>query len=124
MTMNKDAGLEQRFNDAALLKANGKLHESVQQFCQIAHEYPDFAPTFGMMGHLFWELGNIEEAINCFRTVVKLSPQSELGSLGLFHVLLEAKHVDEAFTEMKRFLSLADSEEYRLLLHDIKKELV
>ena len=122
MSMNKDTELEQRFNEAVTLRLDGKLQESLQQFQQLANEYPHFASTFGMMGDIFWELGKLEEAINCFRIVVQLTPQSELGSLGLFHVLLEAKYVNEAFAEMKRFLSLADSKEYRTFLHELKEE--
>jgi hypothetical protein len=54
---------------------------------------------------------------------VALSPKSELASLGLFQSLNDIGRKDEAFTEMRRFLSLSKSDEYNRFLHDVNNSL-
>jgi hypothetical protein len=56
-----------------------------------------------------------------FRPATEKAPTSEGASLGLFHTLLEAGRSDEAFNAMRRFLSLAESPEYRRLLLEIRQ---
>jgi predicted Zn-dependent protease len=65
---------------------------------------------------------HLEEAISYFQQAVVLRPDSEAVSLGLFHCLWESDRMDDAFDEMKRFLTGNESEEYKRLLADINKE--
>jgi hypothetical protein len=48
-------------------------------------------------------------------------PESEKISLGLFHCLWGRGKQEEALEEMRRFLTSADSEEYRLILENLPK---
>ncbi len=118
-----DTSLETEFNDAIKLRDKGDLHGALHHFQKLSQKYPHRASIYGMLGHLHWLLGSLPEAIQCFQTVVKLSPKSELGSLGLFHALWKAGQRNEALKEMKRFLSLADSEEYKAILSEKHEEL-
>ena len=56
------------------------------------------------------------EASKLFGHIVRLKPDTELASRGLFHSLWKLGRHNEALEEMKRFLLIADSEEYRQLL--------
>jgi predicted Zn-dependent protease len=64
-------------------------------------------------------VGDITPAIEHFREAVKLIPNSELYSLGLFHILWEQGRRDEAFDEMKRFTANADSIDYRTIVAEM-----
>jgi hypothetical protein len=57
--------------------------------------------------------GDFGPAIAHFEKAVKLVPQSELYSLGLFHVLRGQGMREEALDEAKRFMTISDSDEYR-----------
>jgi Zn/Cd-binding protein ZinT len=50
---------------------------------------------------------------------VKLAPTSELYSLGLFHIFWSEGRQEDAFNEMKRFMAISDSEEYREIVTEI-----
>ena len=54
-------------------------------------------------------------AVHSFEKAVKLAPNSELASLGLFHTLLETGDKKGAIREMNRFCSLAYSKEYQTI---------
>ena len=123
---NKEISLEfeSKFNHAMdTLRVKEDLNSALREFRILAEQYPDRPAIYGMMGHVLWELGELEKAMLCFRKVTELNPHSELGSLGLFHLLWELERFDEAFTEMRRYMSIADSEEYKTLLKGILDEL-
>jgi superkiller protein 3 len=122
MNLNEHRDKEAQFNHALRLRNEGDLQGALQLFKQLIAQYPDFAVAYEIMGDVLWDLNAIEEARSCFQKAVTLKPESELGSLGLFHVLWELGRIDEAFEEMKRFLSIADSEEYTRLLADIQRD--
>jgi tetratricopeptide (TPR) repeat protein len=65
---------------------------------------------------LFYDLGEVEEALPYLQEAVFLSPYSELASLALFHARIDKGETERAFDEARRFLSLAGSEEYRRVL--------
>lgn len=121
--VTKTLAIEEQFNDALKLRDAGDLLGALHSFKQLAQQYPDNAPVYGVMGDILWDFGNLEEAIACFKTVVKLSPRSELGSLGLFHTLWEAGHTEEALQEMNRYLAIAESAEYETLLRNMNNAL-
>ena len=68
------------------------------------------------------ENGDIEAATEHFRVAVQLAPKSELYSLGLFHILWAQGRREEALEETKRFVSLADSDEYRSIVAAINAQ--
>ena len=75
--------------------------------------------VFVVLGTLQWDQNLLPDAVQSFRRAVHIFPQSDLASLGLFHTLIESGFDDEAFDEMRRFLSIADSDEYRNLIKEI-----
>lgn len=65
------------------------------------------------------KLNNMEQAEWFLRKAIFLYPYSELSSLQLFHFLWTFEDKDKAFEEMKRFQSIAFSQDYA----DIVKEI-
>ena len=115
--------IEGPFNRALELSREGHHDLAIQILSGIAQEYPKFAGVFGVMGNIYRKIGDLENAIRCFQKTVDLSPLSELASLGLFQSLQDANRKNEAIAEMRRFLSIARSEEYNRFLQDINKSL-
>ncbi len=81
------------------------------------------APAAGLLATLYWDQHNYAKAAKWFAVAVRLAPLSEKASLGLFHSLWEIGKRDQAFDEMRRFLIIGESTEYRRLLRDLKGEL-
>ena len=84
---------------------------------------PDSALFNATLANALDTLGEVDEAERLFTQAISLSPKSEKISLGLFHCLWGRGKQNEALEEMKRFLSLADSDEYRLILAAVSKSL-
>jgi len=85
---------------------------------------PDSASVHAILGEIFWEQHNLDEAIASFSKAVELSPKSELASLGLFHTLWESGQRQRATEEMNRFLALSKSAQYgKIALQVMGKEL-
>jgi len=85
----------------------------------IAEQAQQFPAYHAVLGHVQWQLKKLDGAIEAFHQAVRLAPDSEVVSLGLFHCLWQAERTDDAFDEMKRFLVNNESEEYTQLLADI-----
>lgn len=99
-------------------RQRGEHKEAIELLNSLMERTPSY---YAVLGDSYWELGLYPEAIRSFKKAIELAPESEASSLGLFHCLWETGDVDGAFDEMRRFLSLADSAEYRRLLSDINR---
>ena len=113
--------LHDEFDQAIHLRDEGKPDEALAILSKLANEPNATAAVFAVLGSLQWERGALRDAVSSFRNATDLSPRSEVASLGLFHTLLEWGQDDEAFDEMRRYLSVGKSEEYQALLNDINR---
>ena len=110
-----------KFDEALRLRDQGNLggaHDILSQLCK---SDAATAAMFAVLGDVLWEMDCLSDAIHTFYRVTEMSPRSEVASLALFHSLFQAGRQDEAFGEMRRFLSIADSTEYETLLSDIQR---
>jgi predicted Zn-dependent protease len=82
-------------------------------------EIPKSAMLNATFANTLKAVNDIEPAIEHFQTAVKLAPTSELYSLGLFHIFWSLGRRDDAFKEMKRFMVVSDSEDYREIVAEI-----
>ena len=78
------------------------------------------AAILGVLAHIYFTQRDLSKALDCYIETVSLSPKSELASLGLFHTLWDLGRAGEACNEAKRFLSLRESEEYFLLIEEMR----
>ena len=113
--------LRPEFDEAVKAKESGDLLRARQILLQLHQSDPDSTAILAVLGHACFKLSLFDEAIEFFRKATLLTPHSEAASLGLFHGLWQADRTDEAFDEMRRFLSEYESEEYTKLLANLKK---
>lgn len=116
-----DKNFENKFNQALSLKNDKKLVESLEIFKQLETEEVDYYLTFTMMGDIYWDLGELDDASKYFEKAVKLNPDSEKVSIAYFNVLWENEKKVEALNEMKRFLTNNESETYQEILKEINE---
>ena len=113
--------LKPEFDEAVKAKESGDLFRARQILLQLHRSDPGSTAILAVLGHTCFKLNLLDEALEFFRKATLLTPHSEAASLGLFHSLWKADRTDEAFDEMRRFLSEYESEEYTRLLADLKK---
>jgi predicted Zn-dependent protease len=117
-----DPIFREKFDQAMNLRNAGNFSEALESFKLLAKESPKFNGTFMMMGHICWKLNQNNEAAEYFGKAVEMSPKLEIASLGLFHSLWNQGKTDEALLEMRRFLTIASSDEYTEILEAILRE--
>jgi len=118
------APYEAEFNQALDLWHGGDPETAVDQLERLAEQYPNQVAIHGVLGGIYhYELDRAAEALPHCQKAVDLAPRSEPASIDLFHALYALGKHREAWAEMRRFVSIADSEEYNRLLSDMKKEL-
>ncbi len=111
---------QQRFEQAITLKEQQRYAEAQQLLEQLTNSQPHSAALYAVLADVYWEQGFLDKAIEAFRVSITLAPKSETASLGLFHCLWEKGDREAAVTEARRFLSVADSEEFRHLLTTVE----
>ncbi len=122
MNAEEKAKVEPEFNRALRLRDGGDWLGAATIFERLDAEHPNQAAILGMWSSIYFHLKDWERALPLYLQTVALSPKSELASLGLFHSLWNVGRQKEAFTEMRRFLSLRESEEYRQLIEEVCEE--
>jgi predicted Zn-dependent protease len=118
MKAEERAKIESEFNRAIEIWRDGDGQMAVQILERLASEHPNRPFILGMLGAIYRSLGDYERAVGYFQQTASLSPKSELASLGLFHSLWQLERREAAMDEMTRFLSVASSEEYDLLINE------
>ena len=111
MTTTSDPRL--RFDEALRLARDGSPGEAVRELKQLLEEGHSVKSATGVIGLiLYYDMHDPVGALPFLLRSVQLSPNTEHGSLALFHALLELDRVDEAFDEARRFLSNNKSDAY------------
>ena len=105
-----------QFDKAVGLVNAGSSESAIPIFKSILQSTPNDVVTLVALGGVFMELEHNEEAIWAFEKASKLKPEAEMISVGLFHCYWQAGMYDQAFQEMRRFVSLKYSAEYALIL--------
>lgn len=120
MTTQDD--LESEFRAATALRNAGDLRGAKELLERLAREHPDAFPVFLVLGGIEMNLKDYEAAERAFSAAVALKPRSELASTGLFFTLAHQRRDDDAYAEMRRFLTLRpDSHEYKAILDELEE---
>ncbi len=122
LTMTEDQ--KNDFANATLLRRNGDFDGAVATLQKLSQELPQSVIIALTLGDTYCDLKQLEVALSYFSKAVFLKPSSEIASLALFHCLLKLDRSDDAFDEMRRFLTDNDSEEYKRLLDSINNDAV
>jgi predicted Zn-dependent protease len=110
-----------RFASALEARDRGEFREAIRELESLLGEATGSkrASVLGVLGGIYLDdLGEIHAAERLFRECVGVSPQSELASLTLFHILMQLDRAEEALEEMKRFVSLRPSDEYSSIIEE------
>lgn len=115
---------KQQFEAALRLRQKGKRQQALRMLLPLQVDYPNSGPLHGMIGTIFFELKSYSHAAAAFRRTTELSTKSSVASLGLFHSLWELNQQEEAISELKRFMRVAESAEYEEIAAELGIKLV
>jgi tetratricopeptide (TPR) repeat protein len=109
------------FDDALRLRDEGNNAEAIRMLEAViegltAADRRLLSAAHGICGQLMGRVGDVLAAERHFRRAVDAMPRWDLASLGLFHVLLRQKLVDEALAEAERYSELKVCDDYRMLM--------
>jgi predicted Zn-dependent protease len=110
------------FAEAVRLKKQGELLAAKEMLVSLAASSPHSVAVFAVLGDVYMEMGLLGEAISAFRSAVRLAPKLEGVSLALFHCLWKLNRRDEALEEVKRFMSVSDSVDYREIINELNQK--
>jgi tetratricopeptide (TPR) repeat protein len=108
--------LDKKMEEILELRKYNKYEDAISKAKHLTETYPNIGSVFGLLASIYFELDRFKEAAENYEKATKISPKSEMASLGLFHSLWQLERNDEAFKEMKRYMSVAESAEYNELL--------
>lgn len=112
-----------QFEEAVKLKEEGSFQAALTILVDMHDKGERSLVILTTLAEVYWDMGNLPEAIRQFQEAIKLRPELETLSVSLFHCFWEAGMTDEAFSEMRRFLGAGyESEEYTTLLRDINSD--
>jgi predicted Zn-dependent protease len=106
---------EEQFKTALVLRKKKKPEAAIELLIAMNAEHPKTPAILGTLAGAYWDQGNLQRAALYFRQTTRLSPKSELASLGLFHTLWELGRPNDAKKEMIRFLAICNSKEYEAI---------
>ena len=119
MSLTNDDQAKQAFRSATKLRDAGRHDDALAILHDLLSAYPDSPAVLGTIAGVLYDARRLGEAREYFARVLKLRPNNELASLGLFHCLWGLDDRASARAEVVRFLSENSSEEYRLLLDEM-----
>ncbi len=118
MKAEDGAKIEPEFNRALAIWHNGDGRAAIPILEQLLSEYPKAPFILGVLGAIYYDLEDYERASDYFQRTLLLNPKSELASRGLFFSLHDVGKHGEAISEVERYLSIAQSKEYDLLIQE------
>ncbi|HYQ00033.1 MAG TPA: tetratricopeptide repeat protein [Polyangiaceae bacterium] len=117
--MNATDGINRVLSNATELASRGEFSKALGVLEPLAVSEPNDPRVLGVLAGVYFRQDRFEEAARYFRRATERSPRSELASLGLFHALWKLGEQLSAEQELTRFLSIRESEEYRMLLEEM-----
>ena len=110
---------KEKFDEAKLHSKNGDVEGTLNIMKELINLNPNSALFHAVLANSYWDNNQLVQAEEEFSISVVLAPNSEKYSLGLFHCLWENNKKEEALEEMKRFLSISESNDYQEILKEI-----
>jgi tetratricopeptide (TPR) repeat protein len=122
---------DKAFNDALQVGIDcqraGNYEAAIKAFEQAVKRWPNYSIGFWFLAGVYQVyLEKPEPAIPYYRQAVRLSPKSEMASLGLFHSLWNTDQIDEAIAEIKRYQTLTNwkSKDYLEIVAEMHEQWV
>ena len=119
--IDKEEKYDRLYQDALKLRDSGHPEESLRALSSlIGIDDESDARVLVVMGTIYLESKDFIEAVNLYKKAVELKPRDPLASLGLFHSLANARQEKDAFAELRRFLSISESDEHFRLIEEMR----
>src|SRR5882762_9312490 len=116
----RDKFLDEEFQRAASLRDAGDQAGARLILERLSLQYASQFGVWLVLGGVQMSLSDYESAERTLSIAIVLRPNSELASLSLFHTLKHLERLNEAFAEMRRFLTLRpESHEYARLRSEL-----
>jgi predicted Zn-dependent protease len=103
------------------LEADDQTALATERMIALVAEFPKEALAHGYLAWVLSRGGRYRDAIEHGKAAVQLSPRSERVSLLFFRVLWSADQREQALDEMRRFVTLEDSEEYAQIIQQLEQ---
>ena len=111
------------FNKAIKLQNNNRHKNALKILFSLEAKYSKYSPLYGLIASSFYQTDDFKNSTKYFEKTLKLNPNSELASLGLFHSLLEIGKLKSAFLEMDRFLSSNKANLYKTTILEMNENI-
>ena len=79
--------IKTEFAEAVKLKEAGQLKAAREMLIDLAHQDPKSTAILAVLGDVYWDLEELDDAVSTFRRAIVTAPSLEAVSLGLFHCL-------------------------------------
>ncbi len=120
-SLNQIPEFESELKKAKALMSLNEYDKAIKILESLSIKHPDNSPVMGMLGEVHYMAGNLYEALPICQKAVELSPKSSAASMNLFFTQYEICDNFGAFSEIKRFLQIANEEEYDKIMRGVKK---
>lgn len=124
MQESRKEDVEVAFKEAMSFRDQDRLPEAAQKLEEILESgFERRESILGPLAHIYFKLHDYDNAERCYSELIRISPDTELGSLGYFHTLWNMGRERDAFNEAKRFLTRHESSEYMAMIEEMKEGL-
>ncbi len=113
---------KEKFSKAKELSRKNDLVGTLRIMQDLVQASPNSFIFRAALANTLWNLGDTEKALPEFHKAGVLDPLNEAVSLSIFHCLWGLNRNEEAFDEMKRFLAISDSKEYKSILEGLNED--
>ena len=110
------------FGKAIPFRDKGQIQKAIEVLKNIIQQSPDYSLAYVILGGIYFDSDNYSDAIPYFEKAVKLTPKTELASIGLFHCLWSLGRNKEALKEARRYLDVGKpAKHYSSLLKEMRE---
>jgi predicted Zn-dependent protease len=120
-TENAQPRMMERIRLAVELAEENQDAEALSLLLALVAEFPREALAHAYLGWVFSRIGRHREAIEQGRAAIQLDPASERASLLLFRILWSSGEPQLALGEMKRYVTIGNSEEYTRVMMELNE---
>ena len=123
MTSNEKRAVDARLQSGIDLYQGGRLQDAITDLWKLTRDHKTSPKAWGYLGFLLYEAEDMKSTAASFRNAVKLSPESERASLGLFFALRGLGRFPEALRELGRFATVGKPQKYIQMMRGAASEL-
>jgi len=109
-----DSPWEDAYRQALASWEAGDASSAIETLEGLVSLHPEAGPLRALLGAIYRDTKALEPALEQLEEAVRLLPESDMASRGLFHTLWDLDRAPEARDELRRFLAITDSDERRV----------